>query len=220
MSSSQAGPHFKDAVLSISSKFMSNKWTNKYPIPGLFLGVFFSKYWRRLWLPLHHTQTATGNPAEKRSEIKDDINRSIACHHRLENAFRKDWMNMRDVIHRNSLVGVYPCACQSAILQRLFSKTESPWLWSIILSHGFVGMPLKLCWATVLNYSLSWKVHIFNTQISNTGEASTLPPPLQTWLRLCFTFTRKLSTRQKKVVGATSEKESVQHETRRRLRIT
>lgn len=90
--------HILKMWLSASSRLISEQINIP---PGLFFGAFWSKYWRRLWLPLHHTQRATGNPAEKRSEIKDNINSSMACHYRLENAFVRDWMNMRDKIHRN-----------------------------------------------------------------------------------------------------------------------
>lgn len=31
-------------------------------LPRLFFGAFCSEYWRRLWLPVHHTATATGKP--------------------------------------------------------------------------------------------------------------------------------------------------------------
>lgn len=41
-------------------------------LPGLFFGAFFSEYWRRLWLPDHHTATATGKPNKGKNSFQND----------------------------------------------------------------------------------------------------------------------------------------------------
>lgn len=81
--------------------------------------------------------------------------------------------------------------------------------WDLLMATTFAKCFIR---KGLLKSSQSQKILKFKTQITDTEEKNTNPAPpssKQTWLQFGFTVTRKLTTRQEEVLGATSERYSM-----------